>query len=176
MRHPWWRRNGPALAAAPFALGAAFWVAGRPLIDIWTIDEPAPRTVQIKEPFGWDGDMFELTAIEPAPHPIDDDGRPFESPPGTVVWRTAWEGRGSDEQTGLGCIVEIVDGDGRRFGADPTELTRLGGGSGCTPGFGADPASYRFVRFFLLPADAEPVTVRFSGFDTDTDVVAITLN
>lgn len=170
----WWRRNAVALAVAPLVLGAAFWVAGRPLVDIWTEDDGPDRTVAITEPFTWETGTFELRSIEQAPHPLDEDGDPFEPPPGTIVWRTAWQASGPDEQTGSGCLLQLVDTEGRRFGSDPTELNRLGAGFGCAPDFEVDPASYRFVRYFLLPAGAEPAVVRFGG--AFHEVVAITLS
>lgn len=173
MNGHWWRRNAVALAAAPLVLGSAFWISGRPLIDVWSEDDAPDRTVAIAESFTWETGTFELRAIAPAPHPVDDDGHVFEPPPGTVVWRTAWLASGPDEQTGLGCLVQLVDASGRRYSADPAEVNRLEPGMSCAPDFGADPAGYRFVRYFLLPAGAEPARVRFGG--VGRDLVAITL-
>jgi hypothetical protein len=174
VRRGWWRRNAVALAALPIVVGAAFVVAGRPLIDRWRDDDRADRTVALDEPFAWATGTFELRAVRVAPAPLDDDGHPFEPPPGTVVWRTAWRASGLDEYVGGGCVVQLVDGEGRRFGADPAELGRLDTANGCIPGSGADPGDFRFVRYFLLPADAQPTAVRFGSVLHDT--VQITLD
>ena len=125
MRGRWWRRNALALAAAPLVLGSAFWVAGRPLIDVWSESDAPARTVGIGEPFGWESGTFELGTVSIVPSPTDDDGDPFEPPPGAVVWRTSWRAGGPDDYTGSGCHVQLVDEQGRRFGADPAELNRL---------------------------------------------------
>lgn len=173
MRRAWWRRNAIALGALPLVAGAAFLVAGRPLLDLWGADDGADRTAVLAEPFRWDTGSFELREVRVAPAPVDDDGDPFDPPPGTAVWRTAWRASGPDEYAGSGCVVQLVDREGRRFGADPAELNRLDTANGCGPGFGEDPGDYRFVRYFLLPADAEPVAVRFGSSLHDT--VEITL-
>jgi hypothetical protein len=169
----WWRRNALALAAAPLVFGTAFWLAGRPLIDVWSESDAPGPTVPIGEPFAWESGTFELRTVAVVPSPLDDDGDAFEPPPGTVVWRTAWRAGGPDAQTGSGCLVQLVDEHGRRFGADPAELNRLDVASGCTPDDDAGAADYRFVRYFLLPAGVEPALVRFGAIDRD--VVAITL-
>jgi hypothetical protein len=168
VRRGWWRRNAIALTALPIVLGAVFVVAGRPLIDLWTADDLPARTAAIDEPFPWDTGTFELGEVHVAPDPLDDDGDPFEAPPGTVVWRTAWRASGPDEYVGSGCVVQLIDRTGRRFGADPAELSRLDTANGCGPGFGDDPTDYRFVRYFLLPAGAEPAAVRFGSVLHDT--------
>jgi hypothetical protein len=169
----WWRRNALALTAAPLVLGTAFWVAGRPLIDVWSQSDAPVRTVAIGEPFVWESGTFELRAVAVVPSPRDDDGDRFEPPPGTVVWRTAWRAGGPDAQTGAGCLVQLVDDQGRHFGADPAELNRLDVTRACTPDDDAGAADYRFVRYFLLPAGVDPAIVRFGAFDRE--VVAITL-
>jgi hypothetical protein len=168
MSHHWWRRNALALATAPVVLGAAFWMAGRPLIDLWSESEAAARTAPIGQPFGWDTGTFELSTARVVPSPRDDDGDPFEPPAGTIVWRTAWHASGPDLQTGLGCVVELVDAGGRLFGANPVELNRLGNRASCTPKDDAEASDYRFVHYFLLPADAEPVAVRFGSLLHET--------
>jgi hypothetical protein len=169
----WWRRNALALAATPVVLGCAFWVEGRPLIDAWSQSDAPALTVSIGEPFVWESGTFELRAVAIVPSPVDDDGDAFEPPPGTVVWRTAWRAGGPDALTGLGCLVELVDERGRRFGADPAELNRLAVAGGCTPDDDAGAADYRFVRYFLLPAGVEPALVRFGAIDRE--VVTVTL-
>lgn len=172
MSHRWLRRNALALAAAPLVLGAAFWVAGRPLLDVWSQSDAPARTIAVGQPFSWGTGTFELGAVEIVASPLDDDGDLFEPPPGTAVWRTAWRAGGPDEYTGLGCDVQLVDHAGRQFGADPAELNRLELAGACTPDDDAGAADYRFVRYFLLPAGAEPALVRFGE---PGDVVAITL-
>jgi hypothetical protein len=168
MTHRWWRRNAVALAAAPVVLGTGFWVAGRPLIDLWSESDAPVGSAAIGQPFSWDTGTFELSTVRLVPSPFDDDGDPFDPPTGTVVWRTAWRASGPDADTGLGCVVELVDADGRRFGANPAELNRLGNRASCTPTDETDADRYHFVHYFLLPAGVEPVAVRFGSLLHET--------
>lgn len=165
----WLRRNAAALAIAPVVVGASFWLSGGSLIDIWRRDEdPIERTVTSAERFTWDTTTFALEEVAVVDAPTDRSGGPVALPTGTVAWRTAWRASGPAGDAGFGCTMEMVDGAGRRFGADPVELADLDLGIGCTPGTGDDAADYAFVRYFLLPAGAEPTAVLVGGLTGGT--------
>jgi hypothetical protein len=120
----WARRNRWGLVALPLAAALALWP---------TVGDAVHRAdlgigvVAGAVPGQWatvGGAGFRLDRLTRSDWARDRGGLPLRLPPGTAIWRADITVRYPAGAHAESCLSYLVDGDGRRYEADPSELGR----------------------------------------------------
>jgi hypothetical protein len=96
------------------------------------------------------------------------DDRPWQPPANTKVWRAtiaidAGDKLATDKYAAAGCVFGLEDTEGRRFTANPSELSGSNPSrqvATCSPEEDTTPSPWEVEVYFVLPESAQPAAVR----------------
>lgn len=158
----WFRRNWWGLLLLLPALTAATYFDVRDgYRQAHAFDKNQPSVVTAD---GWGaffGENLRLKAFARVSVPLDTIDEPLAVPAGLIVWQATIEVHVVNKDTFAGCDLYLVDASGRRFGAEPQQLSRMKTENGSCYNFDDETATdYETVTVFLTPADVVPVHLR----------------
>lgn len=116
---------------------------------------------------GWadySGAKIRLVEFAPAKDLRESATKAFVPPEGLKVWRAVIEYNVPDQQSLIGCQLQLEDDKGRLYGTDAAELSNARGVSyvGCTDKDDDKLNRYQTFVFFITPSDSRPVAVRIT--------------
>ena len=165
----WWRRNLWGLIALLPVLALALGPSVKDALD--TYNRVDAHEAVLPGADGWVSyaDVrWRLVGFEPATDLKTSDDQPFQPPANTKVWRAtitvdAGDKWATDKYVVAGCNLGLEDSEGRRFTANPTELSGSAAGrrvATCSPEDDDTPTPWEVEIYFVLPESAQPAAVR----------------